>query len=486
MDEETVSSASPEDPVVVLGSGILGWTGDERRTDRYGTVHLTVMDSIPGELAPARTVPVPPDDDLAVRILQELAKGNSGLADDAAAASEAAARRPDIRVVAFDHAPLGTAGTLVAHVIHAEVSDDDREFGRRHPESRPPVPGERVVLGSGALFTEEYADWPPLIGVRPSDGRQSEWMDPDALFRCKGHLVRLEFEISKGGAPGAAAARPVQAARQDGDLPQSAGRIAQVGFPVANPLAQDEQAAAKPASARAGTEPGTEMSTTTTDPKGWTIAFRNPRANRFTRVAGLDLTWHQATALADVYGHLHPDQQVYYVSSAKAEAEGRVVEEDRDNILVETGRRVKVADREVPGIAELTETAALPEGITVGDKIRIPGRGLSLTVTEAVFYPDANLVYAAEVHPIGSGANSVLQVLLTPAEYAAAVAGAAAVTGVTQGAADISQKAIGARGHPLRLSADFPDHRAKGTSGRPAAARRTTGQPGRRAPRRTP
>jgi hypothetical protein len=238
MDDETVSGASPEDPVVVLGSGILGWTGDERRTDRYGSVHLTVMDSIPGERVPARTVPVPPGDDLAARILQELAKGNSGLADAATAASEAAARRPDIRFVAFGHAPLGTAGTLVAHVIHADVSDDDREFGRRHPELRPPVPGERVVLGSGTLFTEEYADWPPLIGVRPGDGRQSEWMDPDALFRCKDHLVRLEFELPKDSAPGTAAARPVQAARQEGGLPQSAVQAGQAGVPVAN--AQNE------------------------------------------------------------------------------------------------------------------------------------------------------------------------------------------------------------------------------------------------------
>jgi hypothetical protein len=247
MDDETVAGTGPEDPVVVLGSGILGWAGDERRTDRYGTVHLTVMDSIPGEPAPARTVPVPPGDDLAARILQDLAKSSPGLADAAAAASDAAARRPDTRIVAFDHAPLGTAGTLVAHVIHADVSDDDRELGRRHPELRPPVPGERVVLGSGTLFTEEYADWPPLIGVRPSDGRQSEWMDPNALYRCKGHLVRLEFELPKDSAPSTAAARPVQAARQEGDLPQSAGRSTKADFPVANPLAQGGQAAAEQA-----------------------------------------------------------------------------------------------------------------------------------------------------------------------------------------------------------------------------------------------
>jgi hypothetical protein len=126
VDDEAirVPGTAPEDPIVTLGSGVLGHTSFERHTGRYGAVHLTVLDSIPGELAPARTVPVPPDEDLGARILQDLAKSDARYADTAAAASEAAARRPDNRVVAFDHAPRGTAGTLVAHVI-ANVSAYD-------------------------------------------------------------------------------------------------------------------------------------------------------------------------------------------------------------------------------------------------------------------------------------------------------------------------------------------------------------------------
>jgi len=233
---------------------------------------------------------------------------------------------------------------------------------------------------------------------------------------------------------------------------------------------------------RAGTETGTEM--TTTDARGWTIAFRNPRANRFIRVAELDLTWHQAVALADVYGHLHPGQQIYYLGNAKAETGGFVCEEDRGNILAETGRRVKVTDREVPGVAELTETAALPDGITVGDKIRPPRLGLPLTVTDAVFYPAANLVYAAEIHNIGSGASTILQVLLTPSEYAAALAVPAAVTGARQVTGDHPETAIGAGGGPPRPCLDFPPSLAKGVPGRPAAPRRTTSQHGAAAPGR--
>ena len=246
MDDEavTVSGTGPEDPVVILGSGILGKAGSERSTGRYGTVHLTVLDSIPGEPAPARTVSVPPDEDLRARILHELAKADAGYADAATAASEAAASRPDTRVVAFDQAPLGTTGSLVAHVIHADVTEDDREFGKRHPGLRPPEPGERVALGSGVLFTEKYGEG-PLIGVRPADGRAEDWMDSAAIFRCEGHLVRLEFEISKDSAPGVAAARRVQAARQESGLPRSAARTDQVGFPVANPLVPPGQAASE-------------------------------------------------------------------------------------------------------------------------------------------------------------------------------------------------------------------------------------------------
>ena len=245
MDDEAarVSGIGPEDPVVVLGSGVLGHTSFERHTDRYGAVHLTVLDSIPGEAAPARTVPVPPDDDLAARILQDLAKTDDRYAATAAAASGAAASRPDNRGVAFDHAPLGTAGTLVAHVI-ANVNGYD--WGDDPPELRLPKPGERVVLGSGTLFTETYGD-APVVGVRPDDGRADNWMDRNAISRCRNHLVRLEFEMPKDSVPGPSAARRVQAARQEGDLPRSAGRTGQVDFPEAHPLAPPGQAANEPA-----------------------------------------------------------------------------------------------------------------------------------------------------------------------------------------------------------------------------------------------
>ena len=141
-----------ESSVVILGGGILGSTPGERHTDRYGAVHLTVLDSIPGIPAPPRTVVVP---------------GTTS------------------RVVAFDHAPLGATGTLVAQIVATA----------RYPKMGPqPEPGDRIVLGSGTLFTETDMG-APVIGVRPADGRETDWMDADAIQRCRDHLVRLDFEM---------------------------------------------------------------------------------------------------------------------------------------------------------------------------------------------------------------------------------------------------------------------------------------------------
>jgi hypothetical protein len=245
------ASAAPADDaaqVAVLGSGVLGSTPFERHTDRYGAVHLTVLDSIPGEAAPARTVPVPPDEDLAARILQDLARADARYAAAAAAAREAAARRPDDRVVAFDHAPLGTAGTLVARVI-ANVSA--RDWGDEPPELRLPKPGERVVLGSGTLFTERYRDV-PVIGVRPDDGREDNWMDRSAISRCTNHLVRLEFEMPEASEAAAAAVARARAAGQDSAPPRSAAQAGQLDFPAESTRAPAGPAAGARPRAAAG------------------------------------------------------------------------------------------------------------------------------------------------------------------------------------------------------------------------------------------
>jgi hypothetical protein len=75
----------------------------------------------------------------------------------------------------------------------------------------------------------------------------------------------------------------------------------------------------------------------------WTIAYRKPRANRFLRVA-LALTWAQAWELAGRFVAANPGLEVHYVTSREAELTGYVVEEDVRNILVESGRRVRIVE----------------------------------------------------------------------------------------------------------------------------------------------
>lgn len=93
----------------------------------------------------------------------------------------------------------------------------------------------------------------------------------------------------------------------------------------------------------------------------WTLAYRNPRANRFQRVTNWSGTWHQAYYLAAKLMEAQPALQVYYVQTQRSEQEqaARMNQEvrlgrmdvalaseylaDHGNILVaETKRRVRV------------------------------------------------------------------------------------------------------------------------------------------------
>jgi hypothetical protein len=95
--------------------------------------------------------------------------------------------------------PLGVAGTLVAHII---ATTHNRDIWGQLPK-----PGERIVLGSGTLFTESYAG-APVIGVNPADGRETDWMNCDAIGRCRDQLVRLAFEVPEAGQPALPAIGP--------------------------------------------------------------------------------------------------------------------------------------------------------------------------------------------------------------------------------------------------------------------------------------
>lgn len=98
------------------------------------------------------------------------------------------------------------------------------------------------------------------------------------------------------------------------------------------------------------------------DRRYWTVAYRHPRANHIKRVPQLALTWEESYALArKVQEALPPGFEVYYVTTAEADAHGFTSEEDRGNVLVASGRRVR-----------MRETGVLPEGVTAPEDDRVP------------------------------------------------------------------------------------------------------------------
>jgi hypothetical protein len=85
----------------------------------------------------------------------------------------------------------------------------------------------------------------------------------------------------------------------------------------------------------------------------WTIAYRKPRANRFLRVATWSGTWSQAMGMRRLFATANPELEVYCTSSRAAEIEGFVIEEDCRNILVDSGRRVRIFETDVELPAEM-------------------------------------------------------------------------------------------------------------------------------------
>src|SRR6185369_9641001 len=90
------------------------------------------------------------------------------------------------------------------------------------------------------------------------------------------------------------------------------------------------------------------------EPATWTLAWRKRTGPVFHRATDWSGTWEQAYQLARVLGDLHPELQVYYTSTAAYEADqaariaageiGPEYAEDHGNIMVESGKRVKIRD----------------------------------------------------------------------------------------------------------------------------------------------
>jgi len=111
---------------------------------------------------------------------------------------------------------------------------------------------------------------------------------------------------------------------------------------------------------------------TSTERANWTIAYRKRTANRFVRVSNWSGTWSQAVGMCALYSAAHPELEVWYISDASAERDGFVCEEDRGNLLVESGRRVRIVEGgEVPAemIARIPVAEVARERWVDGDPI---------------------------------------------------------------------------------------------------------------------
>lgn len=78
-------------------------------------------------------------------------------------------------------------------------------------------------------------------------------------------------------------------------------------------------------------------------PITWTIAYRKPRANRFQRVTNWHGTWNDAYAVAREFANANPELQVFYVVTLATEQDGNNPE-DAGNVLVDSGKRVRIID----------------------------------------------------------------------------------------------------------------------------------------------
>lgn len=125
-----------------LGTGRLNWHRGERITDRYGSVGLWPET---GE-----------------------------------------------QTLALDEACAGVRGRLVAVVIEARRSTHIGDLFRGLGPGDAKV-GDRIELGIGTVFFESNDDC-RYVGLRPDDGREHDWLDPEALYRAHSQTVELIVE----------------------------------------------------------------------------------------------------------------------------------------------------------------------------------------------------------------------------------------------------------------------------------------------------
>ncbi len=135
---------------VLFGSGALNWDGKERRSDRYGSVALVDTNSENKLISPGASFK---------------------------------------KQIASDY--IGRNGALVAKIIETRESTHIGDLFRGFAPSTPSI-SDHILLGNGKLFIEEY-QWATAVGLTPEDGRKTDWLNPEALYKCHEQTVELYF-----------------------------------------------------------------------------------------------------------------------------------------------------------------------------------------------------------------------------------------------------------------------------------------------------
>lgn len=141
--------------IIALGVGVLTWNRSERVSDRYGAVYL-------------------------------IEDGQNSFSDGP---SPSLVRGEGVKRCA------GLKGRLVAHVMQTRDSTHIGDLFRGLSPRTPEV-GADIQLGDGEFFAEPLEDGGLAIGVKPADGRKSDWLDPRALYDAHEQTVELSFECN--------------------------------------------------------------------------------------------------------------------------------------------------------------------------------------------------------------------------------------------------------------------------------------------------
>lgn len=139
-----------EENAILIGYGALSWPRYERVSDRYGYISLFDSDSEDRVISAGAH--------LDIKKITEL---------------------------------VNQTGRLVAKVIEARKSTHIGDLFRGFSPTKPKKE-EEIELGTGKL-SHLVQDGIDTVGLKPEDGREEDWLNPERLYRAHEQTVNLYF-----------------------------------------------------------------------------------------------------------------------------------------------------------------------------------------------------------------------------------------------------------------------------------------------------